>query len=475
MEVKSVCEHSAKVVEGDLFIARTGTRFDGNEFAADAVSRGATGVLCSRPIPSIDVPQCVVPCVAEAFALICHALHGYPAARLPIVGVTGTDGKTTTCWLLRSILSQANGSGPMRAVALSGTIDIDDGIMPRPAAMTTPGPMEIAEWLGRAKSNGVAAAVMELSSHALDQKRAAGLKLDAAVVTNLGRDHLDYHPTEEAYFAAKTAIVDLVRPGGRVVLSPSAADFVLSHSLLDDKQVVVCGDHDAATASCEILRQSGGGLELRLRIGNVCIDVHSPLLGRHNAENILAAVVAATHLGASPEMIRHGVASVDVVPGRMEAVDASDLPFGVYVDYAHTPKAIETVVRTAQEISTGRVIAVCGAGGNRDVGKRPLMGAALAGADIVILTSDNPRDEDPASICEQIAAGIRGQSTVETIIDRQVAIDRAVALASDGDVVLVLGKGHEGTQRIGDDVIPFDDRIACADAIERRTALSPAV
>lgn len=461
---ESICDRSADVRDGDLFVARKGLQFDGHEFAADAVARGAESLLCTRPLPDIDVPQCVVPCSADAYGRICQALHGFPTMTLPVVGVTGTDGKTTTCWLLRSILSQGADGRPPRAVALCGTIDIDDGLMPQPSSMTTPGPMELAEWLGRSRSHGVAAAVMELSSHALDQKRAAGVQLDAAIVTSLARDHLDYHQTEEAYARSKAAIATMLKRGGKVILAASAADAILRQNPMAGPQLVIYGEHEAATASVLIREESADGLELTLSFGRHQIDVRSPLIGRHNADNILAAALAASHLGATPAMIQDGVAAVHLVPGRLEAID-TDGSYHVYVDYAHTPKAIETVLAAARRIAANRVVAVCGAGGERDIGKRAEMGRALQKADRVILTSDNPRSEDPAIICQNIAAGLGAEHDV--VLDRQAAIQTAIEQVGAGDVVLVLGKGHETTQRFADRVVPFDDREVCAQAIAR--------
>ena len=471
---ESIVDDSRRVREGDLFVARRGAIADGHEFAQQAIDRGADAVLCSRPLAEINVPQCVVPCSDEAFGRLCQALHGFPSARLPLIGVTGTDGKTTTCWLLRSILSQPHEGRPPQPVALSGTIDIDDGLTLRPASMTTPGPMELAEWLGRAKSHGVAAGVIELSSHALHQKRGAGIALDAAVVTSLARDHLDYHESEEAYARSKAEIIALVKRGGRVVLAASAADAILRKAATDGKQIVIFGEHDAATASVSIHQETREGLRLTLNLGHQAIDVSTQLIGRHNADNILAAALAATHLGATPTMIQSGIEAVSIVPGRLEAV-ATNRPFDVFVDYAHTPKAIDVVTGVAKRIATGRVIVVCGAGGQRDVGKRPLMGQSLHQADYVMLTSDNPRDEDPEQICSQIADGLPANVSFETIVDRRSAIDSAVRRAAKGDVVLVLGKGHEATQRIGDELIAFDDRAACTSAVARLDAESTVV
>lgn len=464
--VDSITDHSSRVQEGDLFVAKVGAVADGHDFAQQAADRGADAILCQKPLAEIGLPQCVVPCVAEAYARLCQALHGFPSTRLPLVGVTGTDGKTTTCWLLRSILSQPHGGRPPRPVALSGTIDIDDGLTLQPASMTTPGPMELAEWLGRAKSHGVTAGIIELSSHALDQKRAAGVSLDAAIVTSLARDHLDYHANEHAYMQSKAAIVDLVKRGGRIVLAASAADAIFQLASPAERQVVVFGEHEAATASVSVQNETRNGLELTLHLENQSVDVTTSLIGRHNADNILAAALAALHLGATPEMIQNGVAAVDVVPGRLEAIE-TDGSFDLFVDYAHTPKAIETVVAVAKRIARGRVIVVCGAGGERDVGKRPLMGQALREADHVILTSDNPRSEDPVQICREIIAGLPTNCSHQTEIDRRSAIERAVRRAKIGDLVLVLGKGHEVTQRVNDDIIDFDDRVASADAVAK--------
>lgn len=462
--VESLTDHCDDVQPGDVFVAKRGFTADGHDFAKVAFERGADAIVCERPLSTVDVPQCVVPNAAVAFAQICHALHGSPAHRLPIVGVTGTDGKTTTTWLLRSILSQPSDGRPAKCVALSGSIDVDDGVMLNPSALTTPGPMALAEWLGRSVGNGASAAVLEISSHALAQDRTAGILLDAAVITGFGRDHLDFHETVDAYATAKSRIVEQTKASARIVVGANAVESVLGRVNTSQRDVVIFGDHLKARASVEVVEESLSGLKLRLQIDGEMIEVESSLIGRHNAENILAAATAAKHFGVTAKSIRSGVAAVSVVPGRMEPIDSGDR-FQVFVDYAHTPRAIETVVGVARRLATGRVIAVSGAGGGRDRGKRILMGEALSSADLIVLTSDNPRHEDPLTICDQLRSGVRGEAVAETIIDRQQAVEHAIASAQAGDLVLVLGKGHEATQLIGAETRLSDDRDICREAI----------
>lgn len=465
--VERATDHAADVRPGDLFVARVGPRVDGHGFIREALDRGADALLVERPTAAVDVPQCVVASTNRAFAELCHALHGNPSRRLPVVGVTGTDGKTTTCWLLRSILSQPKPDGLIRPVALCGTIDIDDGLMPRPATMTTPGPMLVAEWLGRASGNGAHAAVLEVSSHALDQDRVAGVELALAVLTSFGHDHLDYHESLEAYAAAKAKVCDLLRSSGPVIASPQAVENILPHCGVRSGRVVRIGEQAESVATVRVVQEALSGMDLEVTFRGRSLTMSSPLIGIHNANNVLAAVVAAKLLGVADEQIIQGVAAMTGVPGRLESVESDDASgIHVLVDYAHTPDAIRTVLGEVTRLANGKVHVVAGAGGGRDTTKRATMGSALAGAATVTLTSDNPRDESAAEICRSMATGLADHTDVTTVVDRRDAIQAAVGRASRDDVVLILGKGHETTQTIDGEVHEFDDRVVAAEVLD---------
>ena len=422
LDVDHVTDRSGDVREGSVFAAVRGVRADGLNFAGEAVGRGASCVLTDRPLAD-GLPQCLVPDVREAFGRLVHAVAGRPGERIRVFGVTGTDGKTTACWLLRQILRSSG-----RRVALSSTVEVCDGRSPRDAVLTTPGPTELARWLSRSVAAGATDAVVEVSSHALDQRRLAGLRLSAAAVTNVRRDHLDYHGTAERYAAAKARIADRLVEGGTLVLGPGS-EAVVPHL------------------------PSG-----MTRVDAVPRDGDLP--GRHNAENLAVAAAMAASVGVrAPEV------PLSLPPGRMERIAARPL---VLVDYAHTPAAVAAAVSATLAMTVGRTTVVCGAGGDRDAGKRPLIGEALSAADRIVLTSDNPRSEEPAAIAQAIARGIpAGQADIWTVLDRRTAIFEAIAGAGPEDAVLILGKGHETTQTAGGRSVPFDDREVAWNAIER--------
>lgn len=420
---------SRDVTPGALFCCVVGAHHDGHDHAAAAVSSGASALLCERPL-DLGVPEVIVPSVREAMGPAAAALAGWPSDQLDVVGVTGTNGKTTVVHFLASILDGAGVIG-----TLTG-------------ARTTPEAPELQATLAAMVADGRTSVAMEVSSHALDLHRVDGTRFRVAVFTNLSRDHLDHHVDMAAYFQAKArlfgpdltdrAVVNLDDPHGRLLRD--AAEVPSTGYSLDDVT-----DLD--------IRADGSSFTWR----GVRVEVRLP--GRFNVSNAVAAATAAAELGVRPDVIAAGLAAVPVVPGRFERVDEGQ-SFLAAVDYAHTPDGIEQLLLAGRELAKGgRVILVFGAGGGRDASKRPHMGEAAARlADVVIVTSDNPRDEDPAAIISQVREGMEEPTDLRVEPDRGAAIALAVAEARPGDVVLVAGKGHESVQIVGDVTHPFDDR-----------------
>ena len=467
--VTDATERSDECAPGVIFAAIPGTHHKGVDFLPEALARGASAVMTDQPLAAIRVPQCIVPDVRRAFAETCHALHGYPSWRLGLVGVTGTNGKTTTTWLIRALL-EAMG----RPTGILGTVEYSDGIARAPAGLTTPPSRTFAAWLASMVERKTRYAAVELSSHALDQQRCAGTLLDVAIVTNVTQDHFDYHGTAARYLAAKAEILGMVKRGGLAVLN---ADDPLSVPLAAHvpatAQLATFGSEAAADCTAHHVRVSGDGCRFVLRHRLDEVEVRLPLIGRHNVANSLAAAAAGVHFGLSLSDIAAGLSAVEAVPGRLEPVDCGQ-DFGVYVDYAHTDDALSRSIEAVREITSGRVICVFGAGGDRDRSKRPLMGQAAAAADVVVVTSDNPRSEDPRAIIDEILHGCdKTQIRPQVEPDRSRAIAWALQQAGPGDTVLVAGKGHERVQIVGAEQVPFDDGAVCRRALARmRPALA---
>ncbi len=469
--VEYATEQSRECRPGCLFAALPGTHVHGRDFVAEAIERGAASILTDRPIPNINIPQCILPQPREAFARLCHSLHGLPTRSLGVIGVTGTNGKTTTCWLTRAILEQAG-----RRTGLLGTIEYSDSRHTEPSQLTTPSSAVLARWLAAAVHHGADCFALELSSHALEQGRAVGTGLDVAIVTNIERDHLDYHPHWDDYRAAKAKIAGLLKRGGCLVLN---ADQPGSLSLLGylprHAQAVTFGiEHDADITASRIA-QTATGMTFELRSGIETVSVTSHLIGRHNISNVLAAAAAALHLGLSLPEIAAGVQALRFVPGRLQQIDQGQ-PFRLFIDYAHTAEALQRVLSTLRSTTDGRIICVFGAGGDRDRTKRAPMGAAASAADLVVLTSDNPRREDPSSIIEEIAVGVDPSRTIlHRQPDRAAAIAYAIDCANPEDTVLIAGKGHETYQIIGERKIPFRDADVCMRLLAEKQVTSPSL
>jgi UDP-N-acetylmuramoyl-L-alanyl-D-glutamate--2,6-diaminopimelate ligase len=431
-EVTSVTHDSRQVTSGALFCCVPGGVTDGHAFAADAVALGARSLLVEREL-DLPVTQIVVNDVRRAMGRVAAAFHGRPSDALEIVGVTGTNGKTTTVWLLRSIFEAAG-----RATGMIGTLT---------GARTTPEATDLQAELAALRDAGVTTVAMEVSSHALAQSRLEGTHFRVGVFTNLSRDHLEFHETMEDYFAAKARLFE----PGRSDVGVVNADDPRGRLLLDAASIPT---RPFSLADVEGLRVGEHRSEGTWRGRHLVV----PLGATFNVANALAAASAALELGIDEDAIVAGIAAAPQAPGRFELVDAGQ-PFTVVVDYAHTPDGIENVLRAAREITDGQLTIVFGAGGDKDRGKRPMMGEVASRlADVVVLTSDNPRSEEPLSIIEEIRGGMTSASYTLVEPDRRAAIELALGRAQHGDVVVLAGKGHETTQTIGDSVIPFDDR-----------------
>ena len=458
--VTGVCERSNRCHLGDLFACIPGNQSNGLSYIDDAIKSGARAFLLDRPLPQLPYPQLITPNVRGDFSRLCHALSGFPSHELTTAGITGTNGKTSATWLLQAIWRSVD----IRS-GLMGTIHHETGaISPHESNLTTPTSAHLANLLRETHENHATHTALELSSHALDQQRCAGLMLNVAAITNVTRDHLDYHATFEQYLDAKARIASHIKSGGTLWLNESSATYHLLRDALEGHQfdpirLRTFGMTAHADLSASEIRSTKTGSRFIVTHQRQSVETTLHLAGHHNVENALTAIACALSTGISLKDACHGVSTLAHVPGRLQRVDAGQ-PFDVFVDYAHTPDGLTRVLQSLRSQTTGRLIVVFGAGGNRDIAKRPLMGHAVAKfADVMVLTSDNPRNEEPMSIIHQIFAGIPNTATGNVAIeaDRHNAIAYAISKAEPGDTVLIAGKGHETTQTIGAQVIPFDD------------------
>jgi UDP-N-acetylmuramoyl-L-alanyl-D-glutamate--2,6-diaminopimelate ligase len=431
LEIRELAYDARAVPRDSLFFCVPGEKADGHDFAAQAVASGAVALVVERRL-DLDAPQLVVPSVREAMPKAAVEFFGDPTAELPVLAITGTNGKTTTAYLLWSILEAAG-----RKPALLTNVERRVGDQVREVGLNTPESIDLQRLFREMVDAGNGACVMEATSMASVKGRLEGTRFAVLVFTNLTQDHLDFHETMNAYFEAKRRL------------------FVQA-----EQAVINVGDEygqrlarevpDAVTFSPD---DGLGGIDLKLP-------------GRFNAENALAAAAAARAVGIAEETIKQGIEAVDRVPGRFDRVDEGQ-PFTVLVDYAHTPGALESALESARELTRGRLICVFGAGGDRDRAKRPLMGQVVTGlADVALVTSDNPRSEDPAAIAGEVVDGL----DLDVELDRRAAIERAIELAREGDVVVIAGKGHEQGQEIGGRKLPFDDREVAQETLRRLRA-----
>jgi UDP-N-acetylmuramoyl-L-alanyl-D-glutamate--2,6-diaminopimelate ligase len=455
VEVSSLAYRSDQAGPGALFFCVRGFKADGHDFAPDAVRRGAAALVCERPL-GLGVPEVVVDDVRAAMGPAAARFFGDPTAHLDVVGITGTNGKTTTAFLVRALL-EATGT----RCGLLGTVKSIVGGREEEVERTTPEAVDLQAVFRRMLEAGDRACAMEVSSHALELGRAAGIRWTCRVFTNLTQDHLDFHPTMEDYFAAKRRLFD--GPGASVVNVGDEYGARLAGEI--EAPITFAIDADADYRARDV-RFDSAGCSFTCETPGGTVRVQTALPGLFNVENSLAAIAAARVLGAPLDELPVALAGAARVPGRFEPVEAGQ-DFAVLVDYAHTPDSLDNVLRAARELTAGRVHVVFGAGGDRDRAKRPLMGEVVARlADRVVVTSDNPRSEDPAAIVDEIIAG--AGSRVEREVDRRAAIALAVRGAETGDVVVVAGKGHEQGQEFeGGRKESFDDRAVAAEELRR--------
>jgi UDP-N-acetylmuramoyl-L-alanyl-D-glutamate--2,6-diaminopimelate ligase len=464
--VLDVTQDSRRVKQGALFVARRGAKSDGTKFAGDALANGAAAVLCEAGAVS-DVPRLEVQDLALAYGLAAHRVHGRPSEALSVVGVTGTNGKTTTACLLESALSGL-GARPARLGTLGFVVD---GVT-RGGTLTTPQADDVARYMAEARDLGATHFVMEVSSHALDQGRVAGVRFAVGAFTNLTLDHLDYHGTMEAYGAAKRRLFSELRPAHSVINVDDAFGGVLAREVPDALEVSRAGERGDAGLRVQSFAQDRHGLSADILVQGERVQLRSRLVGLHNLDNLLVALGCLVSLGYAAPVAARALGEASAVPGRLERCDAAQDDVLVLVDYAHTPDALERVLQAVAGLTEGDLVCVFGCGGDRDRTKRPLMGrVAAALASRVIVTSDNPRSEEPLRIIDDILPGLEGARAHVTVqADRAAAIEEAILGARPGDVVLLAGKGHETYQLIGDRTLDFDDRIEARKALAQRRA-----
>jgi UDP-N-acetylmuramoyl-L-alanyl-D-glutamate--2,6-diaminopimelate ligase len=463
--LSGITSDSRKVKPGWAFVAIPGSKMDGHRFIARALAQGATVLVVDQGLvrtSALSATCLRVPDTRQAIAHLAAAFFRHPSRQLRLIGVTGTNGKTTSTYLLEAVL-QAHGLTP----GVIGTVTYRYAGREQPAEQTTPAAEDIQRMLREMVDTGVSHCAMEVSSHALVQHRVGGCQFAAALFTNLTQDHLDYHADMSAYYAAKARLFTTYQPGLAVLNCDDPAGEQLLHET--PAPVITYGFSPASDVGVEHLEMDAHGIALTVRLARQHVRVYSRLVGRHNVYNILGVLATAKGLGLDVEQSIRGIEHVATVPGRFERVDAGQ-PFTVLVDYAHTDDALRNVLQAARGLSTGRIIVVFGAGGDRDRSKRPRMGRVTAQyTDLAIITSDNPRTEAPLAIIRAIEAGFReiGQASQYRVIeDRARAIHEAIGRARAGDVVVIAGKGHETYQIIGDQRFPFDDRQIAAQALE---------
>jgi UDP-N-acetylmuramoyl-L-alanyl-D-glutamate--2,6-diaminopimelate ligase len=460
-QIRGIADDSRLVHAGDCFVAVPGFRADARRFVAQAVDRGAGLIVTEGETPPTpDVTTVLVPSARVALGRLADAYYGHPSRDLTLVGITGTNGKTTTSYLVEALL-QAQGY----RTGVIGTIQYVLGDERRPAGQTTPEALALQSMLARMRDQGIRGVAMEVSSHALALARVDELTFDVAMFTNLTQDHLDFHGTFEAYRAAKRHLFELLasspKPHRTAVVN---ADDPSGPAMTRDLPLTVLTFGLGERADVRALHHDStlAGIRLTARTPRGRLELTSPLIGEHNMMNLLGAVAAGIALGVDDGAVVRALGAVGTVPGRFEQVRAGQ-PFLVVVDYAHTPDALERVLATARKLTSGRLGVVFGCGGDRDRGKRPIMGEIAARlADRVWVTSDNPRSEPPTAILDDILAGVRrvgsGEARSVADADRRAAIAGALGWAQADDTVVIAGKGHETYQIIGADVLPFDDR-----------------
>jgi UDP-N-acetylmuramoyl-L-alanyl-D-glutamate--2,6-diaminopimelate ligase len=457
--IEDVTHDSRQAGPGSLYVAVRGGRVDGHEFAPQALAAGASAICVDHPLSS-GVPEIVVEDTRRVMGDLAAAVHDYPSHSLAVVGVTGTNGKTTVTHYVESIAGHAG-----RSAGLVGTIHTRVGGATAPSSLTTPEAPEFQRLLAAMRDQGVDVAAVEVSSHALEYGRVAGTRFAVAAFTNISQDHLDFHGDMAAYRAAKERLFTDYEVGTAVINidDPVGAEIAASY---DGDLITVGRGGDLSIHSVETHR-SHSEFVVETPVGGFAWK--APVVGEFNVANLVLAAACCVAIGLDYRAVFDALPEISGVPGRFEVVSGDD-PITVIVDYAHTPEGVATVVETARSLGKGRVIALLGAGGDRDRAKRPAMGDALSSADYAIVTSDNPRSEDPAAIADAVLSGVADETDHVVELDRRRAIDLAIAAAEDGDVVLVLGRGHEPMQDLGSEKVAFDDREVAAASLRRRRA-----
>lgn len=465
-DIQSIVYDSRRVSPGALFVCIRGGKFDGHDFIGRAVEAGASALIVEsrdRVPADMGIPVAVVPSTRDALPVLADAFHGHPSRRLQLVGITGTNGKTTTTYLIESMLRHAG-----RPTGIVGTLGASMHGIAVETERTTPESADLQALFARMVSEGIETVAIEVSSHALYMKRTLGCEFDIGVFTNLTQDHLDFHKTLEEYFSTKlmlfreypkasakpfTGVVNIDDPYGERVVQATEGR-VLTYGVRNDADVRASEIHATARGIEFHATCPAGQFDVRMRLG-----------GLFNVYNSLAAIGVGVALGLGIEEIRAGLEAVPAVAGRFESVDCGQ-DYAVIVDYAHTPDGLENVLCSAREIAENRLLVVFGCGGDRDRAKRPIMGRIASElADVCVVTSDNPRTEDPRAIIDEILPGMSGSASVEVSVDRRDAIGRALGLASAGDIVVIAGKGHEDYQIFRNETIHFDDREVVRDLL----------
>lgn len=460
-QITGITDDSRRATAGSLFCAVTGTLQDGHGFLPDAAARGAVAALVTQPTDA-PLAQVIVRDSRTAAAVAAREWYDRPADQLHVIGVTGTNGKSTTVALIRHLL---NGDATAGSLGTLGAMDPAGEPLEGFGVLTTPGTVELQAVLAALRDRGARTVAMEVSSHALDQRRLETLVLEAAVYTNLTQDHLDYHGDLDAYRAAKLRLSTYVAPHGVEVVNADDAAWRALPDVGGRRRV-----HYARVGPAEVRAVAAdldaAGADVVLVFGDRRVAARVPLFGEFNVANALAAVATGWALGVAPDELVRRLADAPQVPGRMERLVSGE--FVILRDYAHTPDALERAIAALRPLTPGRLIVLFGAGGDRDRAKRPLMGRAVArGADLAIVTSDNPRTEEPERIIDDIEAGMAGTESLR-ITDRRDAIHRAVGLLKPGDCLLLAGKGHESYQVVGTERLPFDERDVVREALRER-------
>ena len=463
IDISSLCSDSKKVIEGSLFVAINGTKSKGRDFIMEAIEKGAACVITPRDeaVPlSAKVPYVSVTDTRYALFLLADEFYGHPSGKIKVIGVTGTNGKTTITYLIRHILNEVNFSS-----GIIGTIQYSFKNTLLPAPNTTPGPIELQSLLARMADAGCQYCIMEVSSHGLEQQRTGAIDFKAAIFTNLTQDHLDYHQNLENYFQAKARLFTMLPSDSYAIIN---ADCPFGRRLipLTQGKVITYGITSAATLKAHDLSLSLEGSEFVVEAQGSQVAMKTSLIGKHNVLNILASIAFALTQGIKIADIQKAMESFEGVPGRLQRLECDQK--NIYVDYAHTPDALENVLGILRALSKENLTVVFGCGGERDCKKRPLMGqVAEKYADRIIITSDNPRSENPEQIAKDIASGLQ-QKRYEIILDRREAIRQAIVKSHAHDIILIAGKGHENYQIFKDKRIEFDDIMVAAEYVKQR-------